>query len=191
MGRVRTYVPVTVLALTAIACGGSSRIAELSREGIHVAPEAGVGWYRLRTDEGYSLSLPGLPLTEREEFVFGGVVVPQRFFDLRTEGQSRGYLVRVFDARALSDGSREELRQQAMELFVPHGAEIAQREAMVAGEQLVVDGYSQHGHVGLLRSFVRDGFVWQMLLVMHPGAGAPSDAAKFFGSARTAATAAR
>jgi hypothetical protein len=166
------------------ACGGSSRIADLSREGIHVAPEAAVGWYRLRTDEGYSLSLPGLPRTEREEFYFGGTAVPQRFFDLSTEAQSRGYLVRVFDARRLSEESREELREQALELFLPHGAEVVGRETLDPGEQLLVDGYSVHGHMGLLRSFVRAGFVWQMLLVFEPGGGGPSEAAKFFGSAR-------
>ncbi len=54
----------------------------------------------------------------------------------------------------------------------------------VAMEQLVLDGMTEEGHVGLLRSFVAGGFVWVMLTIMAPGSGAPTDAQAFFHSAR-------
>jgi len=175
-----------VALVTMPACAGSTRIADLNRLGVCVRVEGG-GWYRLRAEEGYAFAMPGLPLAIREDFYFGGVQVPEQFFDLSLEANTRGFLVRVFDARELEPEARERLRIEALDMFLPPRGQIHDRQTIVVGgvdvERIVAEGYSGYTHLGILYSFVRGGFVFQMLVIADPESGAPTDAEAFLRSA--------
>jgi hypothetical protein len=131
--------------------------------------------------------MPGLPLMMEEEFVFGGQVVPQRFFDLSAEADTRAYLVRVFDAGDLDPESRRALRDEAESLMMPAEPrvvhdDVVRREGREV-HRMQVEGYPID-HTGELRSFVDGGFVWQMLVITQTGTGQPTDGEAFFGSAQ-------
>ncbi len=67
------------------------------------------GWYRFDAPEHYDFSMPGVPQVADEQFAFDGTSVPERSFELTSEASSRGYELRVFDARRLDPSDREAL----------------------------------------------------------------------------------
>lgn len=102
---------ILIAGLTS-SCMSTVDLRPLNALGVEVA-RAPSGWQRLRSAEGWSVELPGIPLAERQTYTFASERVPALFFDLAAEAQSRVYLVRVFDAPALSLDAREELRAEA------------------------------------------------------------------------------
>lgn len=173
------------LAVLLTACGGAGEVRQLETLGVRIQPRE-AGWYRLRSEAGYSFELPGVPLAEREEYGLGGARIPALFYDLSAEMSSRGFLVRAFDARALDDAEREELRRLAEEQIARAGETISDRrevrDAGVTVHQIVVEPVTMYGHLALVRTFVRGPFVFQLVAIILPGDGEPGDAERMFRS---------
>lgn len=182
---VTTALRTAVTAVLVLAgCAPTAKLSELRRQGMSVQ-ERGGGWYVYRAPEGYRFSMPGVPLMESQMFTFMGTPVPERFFDLSAELNTRGFLVRVFDARQLPPEQQELLRDDAIDLFLSLNMEVQERRTVVeAGRDVehIAADYGFH-HIAMIRSFIRDGFVIQMLAIIQRGMGTPHDAHTFFRSA--------
>lgn len=184
MGRATV---LTSLALACVGCGAASGAGQLETLGVHVE-RRDPGWYRLRSDAGYSFELPGVPRAEREEHALGGALVPTVYYRLMAEMSSRGYLVRVYDARELDPAEREELRARAEERLLRSAEEVSARRRRVIGavavHEAIIEPLSIYGHIGLVRTFVRGPFVFEIVTVLLPGGGPPDDARRVVGSVR-------
>jgi hypothetical protein len=177
---------LTLLLFVLPACGPPAEIADLRAIGVRTQ-EYGRGWYRFRSDDGYSFQMPGVPLSERQTYAIAGARVDAIFYDLTAELGSRGYLLRAFDARELDRAQREELREQAEAMIVRSNEASEPRRVPTRGVEAVervVQGLSINGHFGVLRTMVLGPFVFQLLVVLPPSAGDPGDARQFFESVR-------
>lgn len=173
-------------ALTCLlpACGAQAEIGQLRELGVRTQ-EHGLGWYRFRSDAGYSFRMPGVPLSERQTYTLGGHRIDAIFYDLTAELGSRGYLLRAFDAGELDPNQREELRQLAENMIVSdHEASPPRRVSHQGVEcfERVVQDLSMNGHFGVLRTMVLGRFVFQLTVILPPSAGDPGDARQFFES---------
>ena len=128
--RATRVLGVATLSLMA-ACSLMPDTEHLTRLGVRVH-ESSLGWYQLGPD-GYVFEMPGVPLAEREEYRFAGHTVDALFYDLGTGANWRRYLLRSFDARALSEaevgnvaGATQKLRAAATRLLDLGEAELAQ-----------------------------------------------------------------
>jgi hypothetical protein len=167
------------------ACITDTRLRDLETVGIVTRVDT-LGWYRFERAGAYRFRMPGVPVAERESYFFGGVSVPALYFDLSAEANSRGYLLRVFDAVELDPPAREALREEAEAMMLRAAEDASAPETVpyaggMAHERLLRD-LTSNGHHGILRTVVLDRFVFQLVVIMAPGSGDASDARAFFDS---------
>lgn len=176
---------LALLGVTACAALDETAIASLRAQGLHVF--AGNG-YVVRSDEGWQAEFPALPSAEREEYGLGSRLVRATSVSLYTEGNSRGYVLRVYDARAMTSEAREELRALAernVSRLGEAGPSHIAHEGGVAMHELTIPELEDNPfHAALVRTFVLDGFVVEAIVYAQHGLGASSDARAFFASFR-------
>lgn len=168
-------------------CGASADIAALETLNVRTR-EVGRGWYRLESGDAYVFDMPGVPLAEPERYDFGGREIRATFYDLSAELDSRGFLVRAFDAHELDEAEREALRREAEAQITQAGEGTSNARTFVERgiqvHELQVEWVSSHGHVAWVRTFVDGPFVFQVTAILVGGAGVPEDVSRFMRSVR-------
>lgn len=177
---------ILIAGLTS-SCMSTVDLRPLNALGVEVA-RAPSGWQRLRSAEGWSVELPGIPLAERQTYTFASERVPALFFDLAAEAQSRVYLVRVFDAQALSLDAREELRAEAEAQQTRAGSGTSEPRIVsfrgVPAHDLIIRDVTSRAHSAYLRTVVIGDFVFQLTVIVASASGVPGDVRHFFDSPR-------
>lgn len=183
--RATRVLGVATLSLMA-ACSLMPDTEHLTRLGVRVH-ESSLGWYQLGPD-GYLFEMPGVPLAEREEYRFAGHTVDALFYDLSTGVNWRRYLLRSFDARALSEAEREEMRELAEEqVAMSLGRVITRHERWVEGSrvhEVRLDRDDRAERSAIVQTGVRGGFVFQQVVIFELSDGDWSDMRHFFASLR-------
>ncbi len=174
-----------VVALVLAGCGAAFEARSLETLGVRARAEER-GWFELRSDAGYRFEMPGVPHAEPEEYALRGQLVRAIFYDLRAEMSSRGFRVRAFDAGELDGEGREAVRVQAEAQAMRIGEQVSGRRELVEDgvtvHEAIVEPVTMHGHIAIVRTFVRGRFVFQLIAVVMPGGGRPDDAYRFFRS---------
>lgn len=176
------------LGIGLAGCAPADRLTTLRAAGLEVIPGP-ASWSRLTSDDGYSFELPGLPLAEREEWVFHGVRIERTFVDLDVERGLGAYLAYAYLAPGLDERGRERLRMAGQDRITRAGAVVGvPHEVVMLGHrvvEVVVEGVGRWDdyHV-VVRSFVAGELVF-VLAVIRPAVGTiPAETDRFFGSFR-------
>jgi hypothetical protein len=190
--RMSAPLPLRLLLLgavmiTAAGCMGMDPEAVSSLRALRIQVIEHDG-YLLRSEDGWSARFAALPLSAREEYQFRSATVPTVFLDMNAELNSRGYLLRVYDARALDDGDREALRvlaeQRVMESGEPSPPRITREGDAEVHDVVITNLVNTPYHSATLRTFVLGGFVFEAVVIAQRDMGAPSDTRAFFSSIR-------
>ena len=129
-----------------------------------------------------------MPLSAREEYQFGSATIPTVFLDMNAEFGSRGFLLRVYDTRALSEADREALRalaeQRTLEIGQPGPPRVSREGDAEVHDVVITELVDNPYHAAILRTFVLGGFVFEAIVIAQRDMGVTEDARAFFASIR-------
>lgn len=169
-------------ALATAGCGGPSRVARLNSFAAHVHVHPN-GWYDVRSDDGYRFALPGIPSVRQVHLDGPGGGVDGLRYELRAEGNSRGFYLMVFE---LGGHDRGAVLEALTRSLVPEGGSISERHTIdhggVPAEQVHVENVTRNQHSLMARSFAHGDRVFQAVAIMAPASGLPRDVQIFLDS---------
>ncbi len=162
MMRLRPGQAIAALAAAAIltslpACGGTPATDTGVRTA--VLPD---GRYRLRSVMGVEFTLPGRPRGRLSEIGNPSRPLRRERYELRLEGNSRGYLVDLVDART-QPMAVATIREQMLDSLVSENGRLLEERTVNQGGQpvieRVVESVTVNQHYLISRVFELDGIV--------------------------------
>lgn len=179
----------SLLALSLLGgCMATQSTADLEAVGVRRVAEV-AGWHRFASRD-FRFELPGVPDVEPVRYDVEGHPVSELRLRLFTERHSRLFDLRIYDLRALDPMQQETLRRRAEARRARIGDRTQARRGMSDGQyyyEVLVENIGRNGHLGILRTELRDGFLFTMMVITAPGSGGPTDATHFFESVRRTA----